>query len=135
MAHLFINYSHSYNWLVRGRSEEDWRPVAPSSVRSWRMRSALAGGRCWRIVAGRDASGYHGVKEESEMTEALERAFKQAELLSEREQQELAQVIEQALADRRWDDLLNQPASARFLRELEQEADDESALEDLASTL
>lgn len=69
------------------------------------------------------------------MTEALERAFKQAELLSEREQQELAQVIEQTIADRRWDDLLNQPASARLLRELEHEADDESALEDLASTL
>ena len=69
------------------------------------------------------------------MTEALERAFKQAEQLSEREQQALAQVIEQALADRRWDDLLNQPASARFLRELEREANDESALEDLASAL
>lgn len=69
------------------------------------------------------------------MTEALERGFRQAERLSESAQQELAQVIEQTLADRQWDDLLNQPASARFLGELEQEADDESALEDLASTL
>lgn len=67
------------------------------------------------------------------MTAELERAFKQAERLSEGEQQELAQVIEQALADRRWDDLRKQPASARFLRELEQEADDASALEALTT--
>lgn len=89
----------------------------------------------WLIVAGRDTSGYYALNRDSTMTEALARAFKQAERLSEGEQQELAQVIEQALADRRWDDLLNQPASARFLRELEQEANDESALEDLASDL
>jgi hypothetical protein len=69
------------------------------------------------------------------MTEALQRAFKQAERLPEQEQQELARVIEQKLADLCWADLLAQPASARFLRELEQEAEDESGLEDLEAAL
>jgi hypothetical protein len=86
-------------------------------------------------VAGRDVSSYHDLEGDSMMTEALERAFKQAERLPEQEQQELARVIQQALSDMCWEDLLTQPATARFLRELEQEADDESALEDLATTL
>ncbi len=69
------------------------------------------------------------------MTEALERAFKQAEQLPEKEQRELAKMIEQTLSEMRWDELLQRPESFRFLRDLEREAEDESALEDLKNAL
>jgi hypothetical protein len=44
-------------------------------------------------------------------------------------------VIEQTLSDMCWEALFKQPTSAKFLRELELEAEDESALEDLATAL
>jgi tellurite resistance protein len=65
------------------------------------------------------------------MIEALERVFRQAERLSEQEQRELARIIEQKLSDMRWEELLRRPESAKFLRDLEREAEEESALEDL----
>ena len=56
------------------------------------------------------------------MTEALERAFREAQRLPEREQEEIAALIEQKLADLRWDELFAQPASDQILRELADEA-------------
>lgn len=69
------------------------------------------------------------------MTGALERVFKQAELLPEDAQLELAGVIEQKLSDLRWEQLFSTPESRAFLRELEQEADDEQDLQDLKTVL
>ena len=69
------------------------------------------------------------------MTEALAQAFKQVERLSAREQQEIAQMIEQKRADMCWETLWKESASTIFLRALEQEAEDESALEDLEAAL
>ena len=69
------------------------------------------------------------------MTDALERVFRLAERLPEKEQRELAQMIEQKLADMRWEDLLQLPESNLFLRDLEREAEDQSTLEDLETVL
>jgi hypothetical protein len=69
------------------------------------------------------------------MTGALERVFKQAELLPEDAQLELAGVIEQKLSDLRWEQLFSTPESRAFLRKLEQEADDEQDLQDLKTVL
>jgi len=69
------------------------------------------------------------------VTEALARAFRQAERLSEKGQQELADPIDRRLSDLRWDALLAKPESRAFLRDLEHEADDESGLEVLEASL
>jgi histidinol-phosphate/aromatic aminotransferase/cobyric acid decarboxylase-like protein len=55
------------------------------------------------------------------MTEALERAFREAQRLPEREQEEIAALIEQKLADLRWDELFAQPGSDQILRKLAHE--------------
>lgn len=59
------------------------------------------------------------------VTEALERAYKEARRLPEREQREIAELIEQKLADLRWDTLLARPESDELLRELATEAIEE----------
>jgi histidinol-phosphate/aromatic aminotransferase/cobyric acid decarboxylase-like protein len=59
------------------------------------------------------------------MTEALERAFKEAQRLPEREQREIAELIEQKLSDTHWDELLARPGSDTLLRELATEAIEE----------
>lgn len=56
------------------------------------------------------------------MTEALERAFKEAQRLPEREQREVAELIEQKLSDMRWDELFATPESDQLLRERAAEA-------------
>lgn len=56
------------------------------------------------------------------MTEALERAFREAQQLPEREQGEIAALVEQKLADIRWDALLARPESDKLLREMAAEA-------------
>ena len=67
------------------------------------------------------------------MVEALQRVFKQAERLPDKEQRELAQAIEQKLADMRWEELLRRSDSTQFLGDLEHEAEDESTLEDIGT--
>lgn len=59
------------------------------------------------------------------MTEALEKAFRQVELLPEKQQQEIAELIEQKLADMRWDELLGRPESQALLDRLAAEAIEE----------
>lgn len=54
--------------------------------------------------------------------EALERAFREAQRLQEREQEEIAALIEQKLADMHWDELFACQESDRLLRELAIEA-------------
>lgn len=56
------------------------------------------------------------------MTGALARVFKQAEELPESAQEELAELIEQKLADMRWEELFATPESDRFLQQLAAEA-------------
>jgi hypothetical protein len=56
------------------------------------------------------------------MTEALERAFGEAQRLPEREHEEIAALIEQKLSDMRWDELLSRPESDQILRPLATEA-------------
>lgn len=65
------------------------------------------------------------------MTEVLARAFRDAQQLPERQQQEIAELIEQKMSDMHWDELLARPESRKFLSDLENEAEDESNLEDL----
>lgn len=59
------------------------------------------------------------------MTEALERAFKRAQQLPEREQREIAALIEQKVSDMQWDELLARPESEALLRDLAAEAIEE----------
>jgi hypothetical protein len=56
------------------------------------------------------------------VTEALERAFKEAQGLPEQEQLEIAALIEQRIAEMRWDKLLAQPQSEAVLRKLAADA-------------
>lgn len=69
------------------------------------------------------------------MIEALDKAFKDAQSLPERDQLEIAELIEQKLADMRWDELFVRPESRKFLSDLEKEAEDESGLENLENVL
>lgn len=59
------------------------------------------------------------------MTEALEKAFQQAQRLPESQQQEIAELIEQKLADLRWDELYAKPESETLLCRLAAEAIEE----------
>lgn len=59
------------------------------------------------------------------VTEALERAFNEAQRLPEREQQEIAQLVERKLADLHWGALLARPESDELLREMVTEAIEE----------
>lgn len=65
------------------------------------------------------------------MTEALERAFKAAQQLPERDQREIAELIEQKLSDIRWDERPAGPESDKLLRQLTAEAIEEDDAGDL----
>ena len=56
------------------------------------------------------------------MTEALERAFRQAQALPDQEQLEIAELIEQKIADMRWDTLLSRPESEATLHAMATDA-------------
>jgi len=54
--------------------------------------------------------------------EALEKAFQDAQALPEPQQQQIAELIEQLVADMRWDELLESPKSVKLLDELAAQA-------------
>ena len=56
------------------------------------------------------------------MTKLLEKAFQEAQKLSETEQDALAaRLLEELESDRRWDELFSRPESERFLETLADE--------------
>ena len=56
------------------------------------------------------------------MTEALERAFKEAQALPDQEQLEIAELIERKIADMRWEKLLARPESESMLHAMAADA-------------
>ena len=52
------------------------------------------------------------------MIEALEKAFQDAQALPEPQQQQVADLIEELVADMRWDELLESPKSVKMLDEM-----------------
>jgi hypothetical protein len=56
------------------------------------------------------------------VTEALERAFTEAQGLPDQEQLEIADLIEQKIAEMRWDKLLARPQSEAVLNALAADA-------------
>jgi hypothetical protein len=52
------------------------------------------------------------------MTERLQHVLEQVQQLPDKEQDELASLIEEELAEREWDALLARPGSRAFLKQL-----------------